>query len=455
MSARSIEHYCTLPIFVLKTAEKQLIIYDEVVFLSSPPILKTMKQILFLLFLLISCGLTHRGYAQRNKVYSDNIKTLKVVAGDNWLAMPVIRLNDNIPIHISFDDLTHEYQRYAYKIEHCDADWKVSEGLFASDYIEGFEHGNLLEDFTQSFNTNTLYTHYHLEIPNERCHIKMSGNYRVTLYDENNSQEIAQCHFMVYEPLMGVSLSVTSNTDKEINGRLQQVDMTLNYGAERVTDPTSQLQIRILQNGRWHSMVNNPKPQIIMNNGLQWTHNSHLIFAAGNEYHKFETLDVNHATMGIEHMIWDGSMYQAHLWLNEPRYNYIYDEDANGAFYIRNGNDMENDRMSDYVNVHFSLKCPKVTGEIYLNGTWTNDRLDEQYRMVYDEQKGLYQGQILLKQGYYSYQYVLQQPNGIVTYLPSEGSFYQTENTYQAFVYYRKPGERTDRLVAYQEYLNR
>lgn len=40
MSARSIEHYCTLPIFVLKTAEKQLIIYDEVVFLSSPPFSK-------------------------------------------------------------------------------------------------------------------------------------------------------------------------------------------------------------------------------------------------------------------------------------------------------------------------------------------------------------------------------------------------------------------------------
>lgn len=414
-----------------------------------------MQQSLLLLFLLISCGLTHRGYAQRNKVYSDNIQTLKVVAGDNWLAMPVIRLNDNMPIHISFDDLTHEYQRYAYKIEHCDADWKVSEGLFTSDYIEGFAHGNLLEDFTQSLNTNTLYTHYHLEIPNERCRIKMSGNYRVTIYDENNSQEIAQCHFMVYEPLMGVSLSVTSNTDREINGRLQQVDMTLNYGAERVTDPTSQLQTRILQNGRWHSMVSNPKPQIIMNNGLQWTHNSHLIFAAGNEYHKFETLDVNHATMGIERMIWDGAMYQAHLWLNEPIYNYIYDEDANGAFYIRNGNDMENDRMSDYVNVHFSLKSPKVAGEIYLNGTWTNDRLEEKYRMVYDEQKGLYQGQILLKQGYYSYQYVLQQPNGTVTYLPSEGSFYQTENTYQAFVYYRKLGERTDRLVAYQEYLSR
>ena len=66
-------------------------------------------------------------HAQRNEILSDRIATLQVVAGDDWLSPPVTFLHGK-PIHISFDDLTHEYHRYTYKIEHCDADWSVSDG---------------------------------------------------------------------------------------------------------------------------------------------------------------------------------------------------------------------------------------------------------------------------------------------------------------------------------------
>ena len=41
--------------------------------------------------------------------------------------------------------------------------------------------------------------------------------------------------------------------------------------------------------------------------------------------------------------------------------------------------------------------------------------------------------------------------NGVSCVVPSEGSFYQTENKYQALIYFRGNGERTDRLVGYQE----
>ena len=34
---------------------------------------------------------------------------------------------------------------------------------------------------------------------------------------------------------------------------------------------------------------------------------------------------------------------------------------------------------------------------------------------------------------------------------PTEGSYFQTENQYQALVYYREPGGRTDLLVGYQQ----
>ena len=66
--------------------------------------------------------------------------------------------------------------------------------------------------------------------------------------------------------------------------------------------------------------------------------------------------------------------------------------------------------------------------------------------MRYDGAKGCYYTQLMQKQGYYSYQYIT--PQG--TTPSSEGSFYQTENRYQAFVYYQGIGERTWRLVGYR-----
>lgn len=89
----------------------------------------------------------------------------------------------------------------------------------------------------------------------------------------------------------------------------------------------------------------------------------------------------------------------------EPRLNYVYDEDANGAFYIRNSDNIENDISSEYVFVHYRLKCPqKVNGTVYLNATWTNDWFTPDYQMTYNDATQCYEATIMQKQGYYSYQ---------------------------------------------------
>lgn len=408
------------------------------------------------LLILLSLILVKNVSAQRNEIYDRGIASLQVVAGQQWLSLPIIKLGSHGPnerINISFDDLTHTYHRYVYRIEHCEADWTVSDQLFSSDYIEGFQDGNTIDDIVESINTNTLYTHYSLQIPNEQCSLKMSGNYKLTVYDENdgNRPMFTAC-FMVIEPAMGVALDVTTNTDIDINKAHQQVSMQVNYGGINVTDPMSQIKTVIMQNRRWDNAKVNPRPQYIMPDGLKWEHNRDLIFQAGNEYHKYEILDVDHPSMGIDRIIWDGNDYQVYPYVCTPRPNYLYDEDANGAFYIRNSDNIENDISSEYVYVHYTLKTPqRFAGDIYVNGAWTNDQFTPEYLMTYDEINKCYTATIRQKQGYYSYQYVLVDVNGVSQAVPSEGSFYQTENKYQALVYYRGRGERTDRLVGYQE----
>jgi len=409
-----------------------------------------MKRIFFTIFALF-CTLSMT--AQRHEIMSDHIATLQVVADNDWLTMPVIRLNSGQRIHIEFDDLTHQYNRYAYKVIHCEADWTESEELFESDYIEGFADGNTIDEMEESLNTNQLYTHYSLTLPNEHCRLKMSGNYKVEVYDDNDDSEpmLTAC-FMVVEPVMTVRMEVTPNTDIDVNKSHQQVSMEVGYNGLQVLQPERQIHTVVLQNGRWDNARLNAKPQYTMADGLRWDHNRDLIFDAGNEYRKFEVLDTDHPTLGIDRIRWDGKQFHAFVFADEPRPNYLYDEDANGAFYIRNSDNIENNRISDYVQVHFQLMCPQpVSGDVYVNGVWTNDRFLEQYRMEYDYGSSSYQLTLPLKMGYYSYQYVMLDADGFAQVMPTEGSFFQTENEYYALVYYRQQGGRTDRLVGYQK----
>ena len=407
-----------------------------------------MKKAIFFLSLVFICNLNI--CAQRNEMLDKNIASLQVVANNDWLSLPIITLNSNDFVNIRFDDLTHEYHRYCYKIEHCEADWQTSSALFESDYIDGFASGNTIDDVQESTNTVQLYTHYSITFPNDKCRPKLSGNYRVTIYDENDEKHVVcRAYFMIVEPSMGVHLNVTTNTDIDINGKHQQVEMAVDYGNNIVSNPQTQIKTVVMQNGRWDNAVINARPQYIKVNGLQWIHCKDYIFDGGNEYRKFETLDVTHTTMGLESINWDGHNYHAWIWTDEPRPSYIYDKDANGAFLIRNSDNIDNDVNSDYIITHFRLKTPQTADPIYINGFFTNDRFLPQYEMKWNEKNQQYEGELLLKQGYYSYQYLMMKPEEKLKPVPSEGNFYQTENTYQALIYFKANGDRTDRLVGY------
>lgn len=390
--------------------------------------------------------------AQRHEILSDEIQSLQVVANDDWMGLPVVTLG-NGHLYISFDDLTHEYHRYMYRIEHCEADWSPSEELFASDYVVGFASDNTIDDVQESLLTNVLYTHYSLTLPNEKCRLTMSGNYRLTVYDDNDDERplLTAC-FMVVEPLMGVSIDVTTNTDLSINNMHQQVAMVVDYAGLNVIDHERQIKTVVLQNGCWDDARWNSKPQYVMPDGLKWSHNRDLIFDAGNEYRKFEILSTDVATMGIEKIRWDGEEFHAFPFVSLPRPNYLYDEDANGAFLIRNSDNIDADFMSDYMTVHLQMVCPeRLPYDVYVNGAFTQDRFLEKYRMEYNNAAGQYEVAVRLKLGYYSYRYVMVDDQGRVCPVPSEGNFYQTENSYQALVYYREQGGRTDRLVGFAD----
>lgn len=406
-------------------------------------------RLLILIFTLLplSYPLTPKASAQRQEVISSHIQTLQVIGGDRWMEVPVIELNGEDVVTISFDDMTHEYHRYTYSIEHCEADWSVSEGLFESEYIDGMYSSLTIDDYEQSLNMATLYTHYRLQVPNRMCKMKLSGNYRLSIIDDDTNELVARTYFMVCEPKVGIQAELLTNTDIDFNHAHQQLNVSLKYNSVQVTDPERQIKTYVMQNNRWSTLRQLPRAQFISRDGLQWTHCRELIFPATNEYRKFEYLDIHRNSMGVDRTGFDGHDY--HVWVNTdfPRPNYVYDEDANGAFYIRNTDDYNNDTESEYFVAHFTYHTSQpFNGDVYLNGMWTNDMLLPQYRMDYDYETQSYECAIPLKMGYYSYQYLLLQPDGNVVYLPTDGNYYETENRYTTTVYYRPTGGRTDLL---------
>lgn len=390
--------------------------------------------------------------AQRHEILSPEIRTLQVVAGQDWLGMPIITIGGGESVNIAFDDMSHSYHRYTYTIEHCEADWSVSPGLFETDYIEGFYNGLTIDDYEESLNTAELYTHYRLQIPNNLCRLKLSGNYRLTVIDDDEGRPVARCCFMVLDRKFGVGLEMTTNTDVGFNKSHQQVNVKLQYNGVSVTDPERQVKGIVMQNNRWSTARRISRAQFRNAEGMAWQHCRDLIFPATNEYRKFEYLDLHRNSMGVDHTDFDGKDYHVWLYTDEPRPNYIYDEDADGAFYIRNTDNSNNDTESEYFVCHFTYKAPvPFDGDVYLNGQWTLDRTLPQYKMEYDPEQGMYHCAVRLKMGYYSYQYLLEQKDGETTVLPSDGNFYQTENRYGCLVYYRPTGGRTDLLYGFGE----
>lgn len=403
------------------------------------------RTMLALAFLLTALS----GFAE-NRTYGDNVKTIQAVVNLNWLSPCVMRLHFSDHLYVSFDELSHDYHRYVYRLHHCEPDWSESEELLESDWLEGFNNV-VIDDFERSINTTVPYTHYRFTLPNDQCRPTMSGNYRIDIIDDDTQEIVASVEFMVTEQSMILSLNASSNTDRDTNVSHQQVTFGLRYGDHLVTNPDEQIQTLVMQNSREDNCVWNAEPSSVNHLGMEWRHRKELIFDAGNEYRKFEVLDPSHPTMGIDRIRWDGEYYQVFPFLSEPRPNYIYDEDADGSFIIRNSNDRENDTTCDYVWVNYRLKAPELKeGQIVIDGRWTTEE-PETYVMTYDPEQRLYTAKILQKQGYYSYQYLWVTADGETRPLPSEGNFFQTENRYQAFVYYKGTGERTWRLTSYDQ----
>jgi hypothetical protein len=96
----------------------------------------------------------------------------------------------------------------------------------------------------------------------------------------------------------------------------------------------------------------------------------------------------------------------------------------------------------------FYLDANEVTEQPYIIGSLTQWGLSPDAKMILNKNTQKYEATLILKQGWYDYQYAYKTDEGWNT-VPLEGSFFETENEYEVFIYYRDMGSRYDELISY------
>lgn len=390
-------------------------------------------------------------YDTSTRIAADGFHTLQWKVNCQEFTPPIIYLDSDDRLEVSFDELADDRRYMRYELIHCNALWQP-DNLIPSEYIEGFNE-QTIDDYAFSEATLIHYVNYRLTIPNGDMRPLVSGNYLLRIYDETDpEQTLLQMRFCVVEPTMKINASVTSRTDIDYNDAHQQLSVVIDPESAMVNNPFTDLILTVEQNGRQDNMVTISGPTAAEGRRLLFDHDRRLIFPAGNEYRRMEVVSTSYPGMGVESLSFSDPYYHATLHVDDPRVNrpYSYDQTQFGGFKIREYNSLNSDIEAEYVIVHFALNAPRSDiFDIFIDGNLTQRRFEPQSRMIYNAATRRYENTMLLKQGAYNYQY-LAVPVGSMTgeTAPIEGDLYQTANQYLLKLYHRRPGERYDRLTA-------
>lgn len=399
---------------------------------------------------------------QRNTdyIYKENIKTALLYREGYELSSPIIELNSDEKLKLSFDDLDAELKSYAYIIVHCNADWQPSE-LLPSEYIKGVQE-DYINDYKYSRNTIFKFIHYNVVFPNSNFTITKSGNYLLKVFLDDTENIIFTKRFMVNENKAVITVDIHRSSNIDDRMYKQEIDFNIQYNTYQITNPYNDLKVSLMQNHRWDNAVNSLKPTFVKDNELVYDYGDDNVFPGGNEFRHFDIKNFRFITDRVDSVVFftpssseKGMRGEAHVYLLPDEKmafkGYVSKQDINGKRLIRIDGNWDSEVDADYAYVYFSFPYSDLLskGNVYILGALSDWNFNNNFKMKYNIKKSKFETTLFLKQGYYNYHYVfVEDEKTIGDATLFEGSHSQTENDYTILVYHRSYGDNYDRLIA-------
>ncbi len=405
-----------------------------------------------LLAILVSLNITTQASTSQIPTQTaSHIHTVQVYKKGWNMSYPIINLYPQEQLTLEFDDFAYDSKNYQYSIVHCTSDWEPS-GLMQTEYIDGFMP-NAVEDYAYSFNTTFDYIHYTLDFPNDDIKLKVSGNYLIKIFELGYEDEpILVRPFYVSEQAVSIIPRIKYTGNANYRASMQELNFSIQHPNFRIDNPRDEVKVVLQQNGRWDNRIDDLKPLFIRHQELDYSYNHENLFDGGNEY---RWLDIRSTRFAPEHV--------ANIEFFDPHYHftlfpdnlrgkkpYFYREDFNGKYYIEVKEYPDATIEADYAYVHFKLplQAPLVDGDLYVVGGLSNWLLNDNNRMRYNLNTHTYETTLLLKQGFYNYQYLFLENNTTRAEVERfEGNYGQTENDYIIYVYYKSFSDNYERLI--------
>ncbi len=407
--------------------------------------MKIYPHLIIIYVLCCVCTPVHSQYDENtDRIYSEYIKTVRLLPTINTprqeLLPAAAPLNREFTLMLEFDDLFAEYERYYVKFIHCNADWSPS-GLFALDYLDAYNEF-LIENYDFSFNTKVPYLHYTFILPP----FKIPGNYLLIVYRESEENIMLTKRFVIYDNKVILKGEFDAIGMATVSRMTQEIQFSIDYRGADLNNPRRNIKATIKQNQRWNNTIYGLEPTFVRESSgiIDFKHFAlENQFHGGNQFRFFDLRSLEYYGRNVDKVDIHKEVPLATLEIDKPRKGLAYSEyrDNNGKYLISHPIE------SDYAYVEFFINTEKLSGNVYVAGDFSNWEIANDYKMEYQQNRQGYYRLIMLKQGFYDYQYLVESPDLPVNYL--EGDHFETENEYEILVYYYSFELNTDLLIGY------
>ena len=414
-----------------------------------------MNRLIKVIIVLQLFAFAFNGHTQtvfKNRTFKDYIATVKFSVKGLPVSLPIANLNSGGQIRLSFDDLEGGYKYYRYKFIHCDKDWTES-NMESFDYLNGFEDEEI-ENYQTSISTKIKYTHYWLDLPNENMSWTKSGNYILIIYEEGAEDDpVLWRRFLVVEDRAKIIAECKAPTDVSILKTHHEIDFNIRHKGFNIENPKRDIRVTILQNGRWDNALTDIKNRMVRQDELDFEYNNELVFPAGKEFRSFDIRSLKSRSERVYSIEEFTDAVEATLEtdINRSFSNLVSHKDINGYYVIANDDKADDQVTSEYVWVNFSLESRSelYNSDVYVIGGFSDWQIQNYNQLNYDEDSEVYYKDILLKQGFYDYIYVVHDKDrDVLDFSTFEGNWFGAKNQYTILVYYRPIGENYDQLIS-------